>query len=153
MVREEDGDLLSEVMWIDHFGNCQLNVDPDDIDGWGDVVRLHIGEEWRIARRAHTYAEVGEGEIGLIIDSYGLLSVALDRRAADAELGMRTGSEIRIQRLADADARPGVTTAVSLGSRTHRGRPVMRPGTTIMLGFLLLLIIGAALFQLVILAG
>ena len=122
VVREEDGGLVSEVMWVDHFGNCQLNVDPDDIDGWGDVVHIRIADEWRPARRAFTYSDVSEGEIGLVIDSYGLLSIALDRRAADAELGIHTGTEIRIQPIEGEPPPPGATTAVTLGRRGDEPR-------------------------------
>jgi hypothetical protein len=117
VARDDDGDLVGEVMWVDHFGNCQLNLDPDDLDGWGDVVRLRIGDEWRPARRAYTYADVADGEIGLIIDSYGVLSIALDRRPADTELGIRTGTEIRFQRLEDDARPPGVSTPVQMGRR------------------------------------
>ena len=117
VAREEDGELISEVMWVDHFGNCQLNLDPDDIDGWGDVVRVRMGDEWRIVRRGHTFAEIADGEIGLIIDSYGLLTLALDRRAASSELGLRTGSEVRFQRLDGDEAPRGVDTPVQMGRR------------------------------------
>ena len=125
VVRDEDGTLVTEVMWVDHFGNCQLNVDPDDLDGWGDVLHVRIRDEWRLARRSYTYGEIGEGQIGLVVDSYGLLSIALDRRPADSELGIGGGSEIRIRRLDDADAdaaaQPtGTTTAVSLGRREEQ---------------------------------
>lgn len=117
VAREEDGDLLSEVMWVDHFGNCQLNLDPDDIDGWGDVVRCRLGDEWRIVRRGYTYSDIAEGEIGLVIDSYGLLSIALDRGSAAAELGLRPGTEVRFQRLEEGERPTGVSTAVQLGPR------------------------------------
>ena len=33
--REEPEGLVGEVLWVDHFGNCQLNVGPDEIAGWG----------------------------------------------------------------------------------------------------------------------
>lgn len=129
VAREEDGDLVAEVMWTDVFGNAQLNLDPDDIADWGDVVRVRIGTvgggpitgdapEWRPARRVHTFAEIADGQIGLVVDSYGLLCIALDRRSAEAELGARTGVEIRLSRLSDDDdVSDGVTTAVSLGER------------------------------------
>ncbi|NIR36421.1 MAG: SAM-dependent chlorinase/fluorinase, partial [Actinobacteria bacterium] len=26
--REENGEIVAEVLWVDRFGNCQLNVDP-----------------------------------------------------------------------------------------------------------------------------
>lgn len=119
VAREEEGDLIAEVMWNDSFGNSQLNLDPDDIDGWGDVVRLQIGDEWRRARRVSTFSEIKEGEIGLIVDSYGLLTIALDRRPAEAELGTRTGAAVRVSRLDDGAGGngAGVTTPVSLGPR------------------------------------
>jgi hypothetical protein len=104
VAREEDGDLISEVMWVDHFGNCQLNLDPDDIDGWGDVVRARIADEWRIVRRSYAYSDIGDGEIGMVIDSYGLL-------------GLRTGSEVRFQRLDGDEAPRGVDTPVEMGRR------------------------------------
>ncbi len=116
VVRDEGDALVTEVMWVDHFGNCQLNVDPDDLDGWGDVVHVRISDEWRPARRAYTFSEISEGEIGLVVDSYGLVAIALDRRSAAAELGLRTGTEVRMRPLADDDA-TGVTTAVTLGRR------------------------------------
>lgn len=124
VAREDDGDLVAEVMWTDHFGNAQLNLDPDDIEGWGDVVRARFGPEgadWRVLRRVDNFAEIGEGQIGLLVDSYGLLAVALDRRSAVAELGARTATEVRLQRVDGADApaddAPGVTTPVELGRR------------------------------------
>jgi hypothetical protein len=117
VAREEDGDLISEVMWVDHFGNCQLNLDPDDIDGWGDVVRARIADGWRIVRRSYAYSDIGDGEIGMVIDSYGLLALALDRRSAAGELGLRTGSEVRFQRLDGDEAPRGVDTPVEMGRR------------------------------------
>lgn len=120
VAREEDGDLVAEVMWADTFGNCQLNIDPDDIDDWGDAIRLRLGDEWRTARRADTYAAVGGGNIGLVVDSYGLMSIALDRRSAAAELGIDAGSEIRLQRL-DEDRPDSVISPVTLGPRRPGG--------------------------------
>jgi S-adenosyl-L-methionine hydrolase (adenosine-forming) len=121
VIREEEGALISDVLWVDRFGNCQLNVDPDDLEGWGDRIRLRIGGEPRLARRVEAYAEIGSGEVGLVVDSYGLVSVALDRRSARAELGLSAGSEVRLERLDDDDTTPGVTTQVSLGPRPQGG--------------------------------
>lgn len=119
VAREEDGDLVGEVMWVDHFGNCQLNLDPEDVEGWGDVLRMSINGEWRTVRRVESFADIGEGQIGLIVDSYGLLAIALDRRSAEVELGIPNASEIRVQRLEDQGATDagGVTTQVELGRR------------------------------------
>lgn len=130
VVRDDDGELVGEVMWIDHFGNCQLNIDPDDIEDWGDVVGIHLLDGWRTARRARTFADVGEGEVGLIVDSYGLVAIVLNRHAADAELGLRAGSEVRVRRADPGGAADGgvgvdagVSTPVILGRRGDGGSP------------------------------
>ena len=124
VAREENGELLGEVMWVDAFGNAQLNLDPDDIDGWGDVIRVRIGDEARPATRVHTFADIGDGQVGLIVDSYGLLAIALDRRSAASELGARGGVEIGLSPIdgADGQASGGVDVAVSL-SEPRRSTP------------------------------
>jgi hypothetical protein len=71
----------------------------------------------RVARRVQTYGEIREGQVGLVVDSYGLLSIALDRMPADTELGLRSGAEVRLQRLDGDEPPPGVTTSVSLGRK------------------------------------
>ena len=59
---------------------------PTRSSGFGDRVRLRF-EDDRAPRCEPTFAELGTGEVGLVVDSYGLLSVALDRRSAADELG------------------------------------------------------------------
>jgi S-adenosyl-L-methionine hydrolase (adenosine-forming) len=123
VIREEGDDLIADVLWVDRFGNCQLNVDPDDLEGWGDRIRLRIGSEPRVARRVDAYSRIAEGEVGLIVDSYGLVAVALDRRSAHTELGLGPGTELRLERLGDDDEPAGVSTRVELGPRSQGGRP------------------------------
>ena len=77
--REEDGDLIAEVLWIDRYGNVQLNVDDDELSALGDPVSIAIGDKTRVVRRADAYASVKPGEIGIVIDAYGLVSLAADR--------------------------------------------------------------------------
>jgi S-adenosylmethionine hydrolase len=96
-ITRDDGEgLVAEVLWVDHFGNAQLNVDPDEIEAFGDRVALRWGEQRRTARRARTYGDLMPGEIGLVIDSYGLVSIAFDRRSAADELGLRSGDTVRL---------------------------------------------------------
>jgi S-adenosylmethionine hydrolase len=95
--------VAAQVLWVDRFGNAQLNVGPDDVEHLGDRVRLVFGERSRLARRATSFAELG-GDVGLVLDSYGLLAVALDRHPAAVELALATGDEVKIER-ADGDGR------------------------------------------------
>src|SRR5699024_727492 len=101
ITREEDGHLIAEVLWTDRFGNLQLNVDPAEIDGWGERIELSFDGRVRTGIRQHTYAGVGEGEVGLVIDSYGLVSIAMNRTNAAIDLGLDTGAEIRLRRFDD----------------------------------------------------
>lgn len=97
LTRTEDGRLLAEILWIDRFGNAQLNVDPDDIEAFGERVSLRWrGDQVRTARRARTYGDLKAGEVGLVVDSYGLVSVVLDRRSAAEELKLRPGDAVSL---------------------------------------------------------
>jgi S-adenosylmethionine hydrolase len=100
--REEGGAIVSEVLWVDRFGNLQLNLDPDDIASFGARVKLRFGGRDRIALRADTYAAIGPGDVGLVVDSYGLLSLVVDRGSAAAELGLAAGSEVTLEPATDA---------------------------------------------------
>ena len=44
--------LRCEVTWVDGYGNCQLNVGPDEIAQFGNTVRLVMGDDVRSARIA-----------------------------------------------------------------------------------------------------
>ena len=98
LTREEEGRLVGEVLWVDGFGNVQLNVAPEEIEAMGDRVTLRWGaEQVRTARRAPTYGALKTGEVGLVVDSYGLVSVALDRRSAAEELRLRPGDAVILE--------------------------------------------------------
>jgi S-adenosylmethionine hydrolase len=96
LTRQEGDDLVGEVLWVDRFGNAQLNVDPEEVAAMGDVVTLRWSDKTRTAHRARTYDELGAGRIGLVVDSYGLLSVALARRSASDELRLNAGDAVTL---------------------------------------------------------
>lgn len=98
VTHETEGRLVSEVLWVDRFGNAQLNVDPDEVSDWGDRIRVNLDDgRARVAVRASTFAELKPGEVGLIVDSYGLLAITVDRGSAAAELGIAAGDRITLQ--------------------------------------------------------
>ncbi len=123
-VSQRDGDdLVAEVLWVDRFGNCQLNVDPAEVDGLaaaGAPLQVVAGEDLRTAERARAYADVPPGRVGLITDSSGLMSLALPQRSAADELGLREGAEVRLTTTSAGDRRagsPNVATPVGLRPR------------------------------------
>ncbi len=113
---DEEGLLVAEVLWVDRYGNAQLNVDPEEVADFGERVGLRIGDDHRTARRAASYGDIGPGEIGLVVDSYGLLSVAVDRHSAAERLGLHPGASVLIEGFDDEQegASSGVVTPVEL---------------------------------------
>ncbi len=95
--RVEDDRIYSEVLWIDRFGNLQLNLDPAEIEPLGDKLRLTAGDVGRTARRVDSYGELGTGELGVLVDSYGLVAVAVNRGSAALELNSVEGDSITVE--------------------------------------------------------
>jgi S-adenosylmethionine hydrolase len=116
----EDGDdLVCEVLWVDRYGNAQLNVDPDEVDGWGDRIQVVWEGGSRTAQRGASYGELAPNQLGLLTDSYGLLAVSIARSSAAGLLGIDAGTPVRLRRLnGDDDDVEGVTTPVQLGRRS-----------------------------------
>jgi S-adenosylmethionine hydrolase len=96
----DDGSIVGEVWWVDHFGNCQLNIDPDELRAHGAEpgapIELRFGEQARSVRWVHTYADAKPSELVLLVDSYGLASLALDRGSAAAECVLAPGSAVTL---------------------------------------------------------
>ncbi len=42
LTRADGDEIVGEVLWVDRFGNVQLNVDPDELEGWGDRIGVTI---------------------------------------------------------------------------------------------------------------
>ena len=95
--RQEEGAVTGEVLWVDRFGNIQLNVDPDDLLLMDDPLVLISGDKTRKAVRVRSYSDLRSGQIGLVTDSYGLVSIALDRRSASEELRIGAGDSVTIK--------------------------------------------------------
>jgi len=102
--QSDDSKVIAQVLWVDRFGNAQLNVGPDDVpSAFGSRVDLRFslptdptGGTTRSAVIAESFAELAGGAIGLVVDSSGLLAVAMDQRSAAAELGLGVGDQVTL---------------------------------------------------------
>jgi S-adenosylmethionine hydrolase len=108
----DDTRVIAQVLWVDRFGNAQLNLGPDDLPATFDE---HIeirtssptdpaGESSRVARRASSFADLGAGAVGLVTDSSGMLAVSMDQRSAADELGLVAGDQVTLLPAGEASA-------------------------------------------------
>jgi S-adenosyl-L-methionine hydrolase (adenosine-forming) len=98
---DEEGVIEGEVWWVDRFGNCQLNIDPSELAafgiGPGDDLEVAVGDRVRRARWVRAYGDAKPSELIAVVDSYGLVSLALDRASAAAECGLRAGAAVTVR--------------------------------------------------------
>src|SRR5262249_28787597 len=94
----EGGAIEADVWWVDRFGNCQLIWGPDELPAAGaspgGTVEVVVGDRAKSARWVDAYAAARPSELVLLVDSYGLLALALDRQSAAAEYGLAAGSTV-----------------------------------------------------------
>ncbi|MET0908248.1 MAG: SAM-dependent chlorinase/fluorinase [Ilumatobacteraceae bacterium] len=109
--RVEDDGLHAEVLWVDRFGNCQLNVGPEDLAAGVDVWAVSIGDERRAAKLATSFRELGPGSVGLVLDSQGMYALAFDQRSAAHELRLATGDAVVLAEFDDGP--PGTASPLS----------------------------------------
>jgi hypothetical protein len=120
LARPEDGGLAAEVLWVDRFGNAQLNLGTEDVAAWGDQIRIRFGDTARVATVTQSYGELGAGAIGLVVDSYGLLALSLDRRSAAEALGLGPGDAVRLEPLTDGGDDDGFVAPTPLAPPQRR---------------------------------
>ena len=100
--RTEDGVLIAHAVYIDRFGNVQLNVGHEDLAdsglkmGHSAHLELSSGTSHQ-AVFARTFADVGVDELLVYEDAYRRLAVAINHGSAAARLGLAVDDELRIR--------------------------------------------------------
>ena len=105
----EEEILFTEVLWIDQYGNIQLNIGIEDLPE--GQLQIKIGERTYPTNVVSAFDQIPEGGVGLIVDSAGLIAVASLRSSAALEFSVSTGDSIQIQQATDETT---ITTQVSL---------------------------------------
>src|SRR5215216_1740289 len=94
------GRLQATVLAVDRFGNVQLNLRREHVDGIGlergDRVELALELEAYYAVVADTFADAAPGELILFEDSYGAYAIAINGGDASALTTAGPGDAIRI---------------------------------------------------------
>jgi S-adenosylmethionine hydrolase len=95
-VHAERDRISCEVLWVDRFGNAQLNATPSEISRLGKRVRITAHSRTHQARLVGAFQDLADGELGLVTDSYGLLALAFNASPAAEILRITEGDSIRI---------------------------------------------------------
>ena len=118
----DDGTVIAQALWIDRFGNIQLNVGPDDLpSSFGDILEVRFsapadatGGTTRVATRTSSFADVASGAVGLVTDSNGMLAIVMNQRSAASELEVDDGDQVVISPLDEDAARSADASPVSV---------------------------------------
>jgi S-adenosyl-L-methionine hydrolase (adenosine-forming) len=92
------GVVDASVLYVDRFGNMQLNMTRDDLDRVGVVpgtrFELELAGERYYATAARTYADARPGEIVLYEDSYRNIAIAINRGSAADMFAAQPGQHV-----------------------------------------------------------
>lgn len=109
-----DSEIIAEVTWVDVYGNCQLNLGPDDVVGLmagSNRLTIVVDGTDRSVAVVSAFDDIPEGALGLVIDSYGMLAVAKRQDSAAQDLGVASGDQVVVR----PGTGSGTTTRVSFG--------------------------------------
>ncbi|HJS70158.1 MAG TPA: SAM-dependent chlorinase/fluorinase [Gaiellaceae bacterium] len=92
--------IRATVIYVDRFGNVQLNLTRDDLAQVGiesgSKLEIEVGVERYYAATARTFAEVKRGDIVLYEDAYWNISLAINRGNAAQTFRVSAGDELKI---------------------------------------------------------
>ena len=151
--RTETDGIHAEVLWVDRFGNCQLNVGPDELASLtagqrrraGDVVTVMCGEQRRGAGPCQNVRRLGDGSHRPRARQPGHVRPgarpAVRRRRAGARSRRRRRVERRRRRHEPLSRRRSISPAPVASV-------AVRPATTLTIALLLALILVAGVITL-----
>ncbi|MGH3115749.1 MAG: SAM hydrolase/SAM-dependent halogenase family protein [Gaiellales bacterium] len=93
--------IRATCLYVDRFGNIQLNVHAEQLEPLGIVPGRQIEVELTMDRfyalAARTFAEARAGDIILYEDAYRNITLAISRGNAAETFGVRAGTEVRLR--------------------------------------------------------
>ncbi len=100
----DDEKVIAQVLWVDRFGNAQLNIGVDDLAStFGNHLAVRFsaptdptGGTTRSVRRVGSFAELPTGAVGLVVDANGMLAVVMNQRSAASEIGVDVGDQVTV---------------------------------------------------------
>jgi S-adenosyl-L-methionine hydrolase (adenosine-forming) len=93
---QSERELLGEIVYIDGFGNLFTNILEQDLRAWDrDKLSITIGGV-TIGRTETHYGAAASGACVALINSWGLLEIALNQESAERRLGAKIGDKVRV---------------------------------------------------------
>jgi S-adenosylmethionine hydrolase len=93
--------IRATCLYVDRFGNIQLNVHADQLEPLGIVpgrqIEVELAMDRFYALAARTFAEARTGDIILYEDAYRNIALAISRGNAAETFGVRAGMEVRLR--------------------------------------------------------
>jgi S-adenosyl-L-methionine hydrolase (adenosine-forming) len=93
--------IRATCLYVDRFGNIQLNVHADQLEPLGIVpgrqIEVELAMDRFYALAARTFAEARTGDIILYEDAYRNIALAISRGNAAETFGVRAGIEVRLR--------------------------------------------------------
>jgi S-adenosyl-L-methionine hydrolase (adenosine-forming) len=92
--------IRATVLYVDHFGNMQLNLKRAHLDEAGVLpgvtVELELALDRYYATAARTFTDARPGDIILYEDSYGNIAIAINGGSAAELFGVAANQDVRI---------------------------------------------------------
>ena len=93
--------IRATCLYVDRFGNIQLNLTVNDVEPLGIVPGTRVEVELPVdrfyAQAARTFADARPGDIILYQDAYQNIALAISRGNAAETFGVRAGTEVRLR--------------------------------------------------------
>ena len=93
-------EIKGEVLYVDHFGNCQTNISPEELKEKnfkvGDTLSLTIENQELTSKWCSNYQNT-TGGVGVVTDSWGMISIFLSNGDVSKLLNCKDGSKVTIK--------------------------------------------------------
>jgi S-adenosyl-L-methionine hydrolase (adenosine-forming) len=93
--------IRAKCLYVDRFGNIQLNLTASDVEPLGIVPGMRVEVELPVdrfyAQAARTFADARAGDIILYEDAYQNIALAISRGNAAQTFGVHAGTEVRLR--------------------------------------------------------
>jgi len=94
-VRKQPNELIGEIIYIDGFGNLFTNIEAADLTG-KHTLEVRLGAT-TISGLSSNYAAVASGACTALVNSWGLLEIAVNHGDAQRQTGAALGDRVYVK--------------------------------------------------------